>query len=166
MLGNSDSIYYFKQNEFPKITTSLNDAYQVKRAREFWYNKNLDAFLTGKQQWQDVRGFSGRFQTFKGIVRAKFDFFEQTIGGYTVHIQPIHKDTIKFIIYDIKSKWSLFFHLPFIKNTPYNHLITKQKPMTNMIWWIEWTEPIKTSLFYQRQYNLLFIKKKYSGHYF
>jgi hypothetical protein len=166
VIGNSDSIYFFKAQEYPKITSSLIDAFQVKRAREFWYNKNIDAFNSGNHQWQDVSNFSGRFQTIKGVIRAKFDFFEQVIGGFTVHIKPINKDTLKFIVYDIKSKWSLFYHLPFVKNTPYNNSLINQKPMTNMIWWIEWTEPVKTALFYQRQYNQLFIKKKYSGHYF
>lgn len=166
MLGKSDSIYFFKQNQFPIITNSLKDAYQVKRAREFWYNKNLNSFQTGNQNWQNVTDFSGRFQTFKGVLRAKFDIYEQILGGFTIHIQTINKDSIKFIVYDIKSKWSLFYHLPFIENTTFNNKKTKQKPMTNMIWWIEWTESIKTSLFYQRQFNEIFIKKKYSGHNF
>lgn len=164
--GKSDSIYFFKSKEFPKITNALKDAYQVRRCREFWYNKNLDMFKNGSQNWLEVTNFSGRFQTFRGVLRAKMDFFEQTIGGFTVHVYPIKKDSIKFIVYDIKSRWSLFYHLPFIQNVQYNNLISKQKPMTNMIWWFEWTESIKTSLFYQRLYNQQFIKKKYSGHYF
>lgn len=142
----------------------MKDAFQVKRAREFWYNKNMTLFKNGDRNWYSVTNFLGRFKTLIGVYKAGFDDIEQTIGGYTIHILPHNKDTVKFIIIDIKSKWSLFYHLPFIKNTPYNR--ESKKRMQNMIWQFEWYEPIKTEYFYQRQMNQILKKRPYSGYLF
>ena len=162
--GKSDSIYYFNQTQHSNIVTPMLDAFQVKRAREFWYNKNMNTFNEGTRNWQSVTNFLGRFKTLIGVYRARFDDIEQTIGGYTIHIIPVNKDSIRFVLIDIKSRWSLFLHLPFIKNKPFNSIHPKR--MQNMIWQMEWTEPIRTELFYQRQMNKRFKRKQYSGYLF
>ena len=140
------------------------DAYQVKRAREYWYNKNMNSFNDGTSNWQSVTNFLGRFKTLFGVYRASFDDIEQTIGGYTIHIFPQNKDSIRFVIIDIKSRWSLFLHLPFIKNKPFNSIHPKR--MQNMVWHMDWTEPVRTELFYQRQMNKRFKRQQYSGYLF
>lgn len=162
--GKSDSIYYFNQSQHSHIVSPMFDAYQVKRAREYWYNKNMNMFNDGTSNWQSVTNFLGRFKTLIGVYRASFDDIEQTIGGYTIHIFPQNKDSLKFVLIDIKSRWSLFFHLPFIKNKPFNSIHPKR--MQNMIWQMEWTEPVRTELFYQRQMNKRFKKQQYSGYLF
>jgi hypothetical protein len=165
--GRADSAYTFTEQTHPTLISHLNDAFQVRRAREFWYQKNMDSFNSGRFNWLPVNGFLGRFQTLRGISRAGVDMVEQTLGGFTVHMAPVGHDSLKFIVFDIKSRWSLFFHLPFIHNIEYDHSRTRQKPMTNTYWSFEWTEPIKTGLFYQRQWNLLkFPHRNYSGHNF
>lgn len=165
--GRIDSSYYFNEFSHPNLINNLKDAHQVKRAREFWYAKNLDSFNSGHWNWLGVSNFLGRFQTIRGIYRAGTDMVEQTIGGFTVHVSPKGKDSIEFTLHDIKSRWSLFFHLPFIKNIEFDGNKTIQRNMTNTHWWFKWTEPIHTALFHQRSFNQKFKnRKKYSGHYF
>ena len=162
--GKADSIYHFNQNHHSHLVTPMLNAYQVKRAREYWYNKNMNSFIHGDKNWQSVTDFLGRFKTLIGIYRANIDDIEQTIGGFTVHIFPQNRDSIRFVLVDVKSRWSLFFHLPFVKNKPFNSNYPKR--MQNMVWQFEWVEPVKTELFYQRQMNLLFKKQNYSGYLF
>ena len=107
---------------------------------------------------------SGRFQTIRGVWRSGFDMVEQTLGGFTVHIHPIDKDSIEFTVLDMKSRWSLFLHLPFIKNVDHN--ATQPKRMMNSYWIFKWREPVSNALFYQRQYNQWFRKRHYTGHNF
>ncbi len=166
MKGKSDSVYYFNFNTHPGIINNLQDAYQVRRAREYWYNKNLDSFHLGRHNWLGVTNFAGRFQTLKGVWRSGFDMVEQTLGGFTVHIQPINSDTIEFTVLDIKSRWSLFLHLPFIKNKPYSSVDSEKRKMMNTHWIITWREPVTTYLFYQRLYNMRFLRRSFTGHNF
>lgn len=165
--GRSDSSYNFNEQSHPHLIRNLKDAYQIKRAREFWYAKNIDSFNSGHWNWAGVNGFLGRFQTFRGIYRAGTDMVEQTLGGFTVHITPKGKDSIEFTLHDIKSRWSLFFHLPFINNVAFDAGRTRQRNMTDTHWWFKWTEPINTAMFHQRIYNQRFKShRNYSGHYF
>lgn len=164
MQGKSDSAYYFNQRSHPELIQKLTDAYQVRRAREFWYHKNLPGFNDGRRQWLAMTDFLGRFQTIRGIWRSGFDMVEQTLGGFTVHIHPVNKDSIEFTVLDMKSRWSLFLHLPFIKNVDHND--EQPKRMMNSYWIFKWREPINNALFHQRQYNQRFRKRSYTGHNF
>lgn len=162
--GNSDSVYYFSQTSHPQIISNVQDAYQVRRAREFWYQKNMSVFIEGKRQWLGMNNFLGRYQTLRGVWRSGIDMVEQTIGGFTVHIHPVNKDSVEFTVLDIKSRWSLFLHLPFVKNVA--HSSTDKKIMMNCRWIFTWREAISNSLFYQRQYNERFRKRAFTGHNF
>lgn len=164
--GKSDSAYSFDMHSHPGLVSNLQDAYQVRRAREFWYNKNLDSFNMGRRNWLGVTDFLGRFQTIRGVFRSGFDMVEQTLGGFTVHIQPVDKDTLEFTIHDVKSRWSLFLHLPFVKNIPYQSGSANQRNMTDTHWVIKWREPVKNIYFHQRMRNTTLYKKKFSGHNF
>lgn len=165
--GKADSSYTFTETSHPELVKNMKDAFQVRRAREFWYNKNMDSFQQGNFNWLPVSDFLGRFHTVKGVYRSGFDMVEQILGGFTVHIQPISRDSVKFKVYDVKSRWSLFFHLPFVQNIAFDRTKTRQKPMTNTEWTIEWTEAVSNHLFYQRKLNLLQIPNRpYSGHNF
>lgn len=167
MKGKSDSAYVFTEQSHPVLIRHLENAYQVRRAREFWYQKNMDSFKTGRSNWLPVSDFLGRFQTVRGICRAGTDMVEQALGGFTVHIRPVSRDSIKFIVFDLKSRWSLFFHLPFVSNRLYDRSRSRQKLMTNMSWTFEWTEPVRQGFFHQREWNLtLFPGRAYSGHNF
>ncbi|MFM6983667.1 MAG: hypothetical protein ACKOXF_06015 [Chitinophagaceae bacterium] len=165
MRGNSDSLYRFNNTTHPGVTDNLKDAYQVRRAREFWYQKNMATFQNGQRQWLGVTDFLGRYQTLRGVWRSGLDMVEQTLGGFTVHITPVNKDSIEITIHDIKSRWSLFLHLPFIKNVPHNN--HDKKNMMNSHWIFTWREPILNSLFHQRLYNSSFYRKRmFTGHHF
>lgn len=165
--GKSDSLYLFKESEHPKLINNLKNAYQVKRAREYWYNKNLNTFNSGQRTWSEVNNFSGRFQTLRGVFRAGFDMVEQTIGGFTVHITPIGTDSIEFTLVDLKSRWSLFLHLPFIKNIPYASGAQVQRNMSNSYWVFTWRESVENLYFQQRIYNTKYKKRKpFTGHNF
>ncbi len=167
MKGQADSAYNFKEHSNPALVSALKNAYQVRRAREYWYQKNMDSFRQGRFNWLPVTDFLGRFQTIKGIARAGLDMTEQVVGGFTVHIKPVGHDSVHFTVYDVKSRWSLFFHLPFVHNIPYDGSLKKQKNMTNTIWTFEWVEPVSSRLFFQRQWNLvIYPRKAYSGHHF
>lgn len=167
MKGKADSSYTFNEKTHPQLVENVRNAFQVRRAREFWYQKNMDSFLLGRFNWLPVTDFLGRFQTIKGVYRSGFDMVEQTLGGFTVHIIPSGRDSVRFTVYDVKSRWSLFFHLPFVGTVPYDGSRHRQKLMTDSHWTIEWTEVISTRLFYQRQFNLFQRpRKKYSGHNF
>jgi hypothetical protein len=167
MKGKADSAYCFNETRHPQLIGHLQNAFQVRRAREFWYQKNMDSFDAGRYNWQPVTGFLGRFQTIRGVYRAGFDMVEQTLGGFTVHITPSGSDSIKFVVFDIKSRWSLLFHLPFIENRAYDRSRTRQKVMTDTYWTFEWTEAVTTRLFHQRKWNIiLFPNRPYSGHNF
>ncbi|MCC6818288.1 MAG: hypothetical protein IT245_05315 [Bacteroidia bacterium] len=165
--GKSDSAYYFNTTTHPHLIHNLKDAYQIRRAREFWYDKNLDSFNQGKQNWLAVTGFLGRYQTLKGVYRSGFDMVEQTLGGFTVHVHPIGKDTIEFKVHDIKSRWSLFLHLPFVKNVPFDSNLKTQRNMTDCHWFISWRECVSTAYFYQRHFNKMHFKRRqFTGHHF
>jgi hypothetical protein len=167
MKGKADSAYTFTETSHPTLINKLKNAFQVRRAREFWYQKNMDSFALGHFNWLPVSNFLGRFQTIKGIYRSGFDMVEQTLGGFTVHISPVSRDSVRFTVCDIKSRWSLFLHLPFVRNIPYDRSRKRQKPMTDTFWTFEWTEAVSTRLFYQRRMNILdFPHRKYSGHNF
>lgn len=162
-LGKAKAEYHFNQYNNPGIIRNIRDAYQVRRAREFWYDKNMPSFENGLREWQGVTDFAGRFQTVRGIFRAGRDMTEQILGGYTVHIQPLGKDSMQFTVLDIKSRWSLFLHLPFVGNRSYDSSRSRQKLMTDCKWLIQWTEPIENGLFHRRKYNQLFFRRKFSG---
>lgn len=164
MQGKSDSAYYFNQGSHPELIKKLTDAYQVRRAREFWYQKNLPSFIDGRRQWLPMSDFLGRFQTIRGVWRSGFDMVEQTLGGFTVHIHPVDKDSIEFTVLDMKSRWSLFLHLPFIRNVDHNK--ERPKRMMNSYWIFNWREPVSNALFFQRQFNQRFRKRHYTGHNF
>lgn len=167
MGGKTDSAYHFNRFNAPEVVTSVSNAFQVRRAREFWYQKNMDSFNAGRHNWLQVTDFLGRFQTIRGFGRANIDMVEQIMGGFTVHITPSGRDSIKFTVLDIKSRRSMFLHIPLVGNRPFDPGRKRQKPMTNMSWYFEWTEPVCTALFYQRQYNVtLFPHRHYTGHNF
>lgn len=165
--GKSDSAYRFNSFSHQGLVNNLMDAYQIRRAREFWYDKNLFNFENGNSSWHNVDDFLGRYQTLRGVCRAGFDMVEQTLGGFTVHIKAVGKDSIEFNVHDIKSRWSLFLHLPFVRNIPYDPNKTVQRNMSDCHWFITWREPVRTSLFYQRQFNKMTYKRKnFTGHNF
>jgi hypothetical protein len=164
MQGNSDSLYTFNSSTHPGLTNNLKDAYQVRRAREYWYQKNMEVFKNGTRQWQSMTGFLGRYQTLRGVWRSGLDMVEQTLGGFTVHITPVNKDSIEITIHDIKSRWSLFLHLPFVKNVPHS---SDKRNMMDSHWIFTWREPVLNSLFHQRLYNTRFYRKRsFTGHHF
>ncbi len=164
LIGKADSTYLFTNNSHPKMVQNLQNAYQIKRAREFWYNKNLDSFRNGQQNWLGVTNFLGRFQTIRGIYRSGFDMVEQTLGTYIVNIIPVGKDSIKFKVIDIKSRWSVFLHCPLVNNRAFDSNRKRQKLMTDVKWIFEWTEAIQAPLFYRRELNIqLYKQRKYSG---
>lgn len=162
--GKSDSVYYFNQNTHPELIQHVKDAFQVRRAREFWYQKNMSNFKSGDRQWQSMTNFLGRYQTIRGVWRSGLDMVEQTIGGFTVHIHPVNRDSIEITVLDIKSRWSLFLHLPFVRNVA--HSSAQPKRMMNSRWIFTWREPVSNALFYQRQFNQYFRKRLYTGHNF
>jgi hypothetical protein len=165
MKGKSDSLYTFNRQTHPGLIDNLSDAYQVRRAREYWYQKNMETFMNGKREWQQMTNFLGRYQTIRGVWRSGLDMVEQTLGGFTVHIRPINKDSIEITLHDIKSRWSLFLHLPFVKNVPHNR--HDKKRMMNSHWVFTWREPVQNGLFYQRIYNKSIYKvRAFTGHHF
>lgn len=167
MKGKADSAYHFNPANAPAVVFSVSNAFQVRRAREFWYQKNMDSFNAGRHNWLPVTDFLGRFQTIRGFARANIDMVEQVMGGFTVHVRPSGRDSLRFTVLDIKSRRSLFLHIPLVGNRPYEPGRKRQKLMTNMCWYFEWTEPVRTALFYQRQHNLmLFPQRYYTGHNF
>lgn len=162
--GSADSIYYFDNNHTPSLINNIKNAYQVKRATEFWYAKNLDSFNNGRQHWVGMTNFLGRFQGPAGLYRSGFNMTQQSLGTYTVHIQPKGKDSIQFTVVDIKSRWSALLHCPLVKNRLYDANRKRQKIMTNVKWVFTWTQAIQPSLFYNRTLNLLlYPHRKYSG---
>lgn len=162
--GHADSSYRYTSANYPRMIGNLQNAYQIKRAREFWYNKNLKVFQMGHNRWLRVDSFLGRFQTIRGFIRAGSDMVEQSIGGFTVHILPKGSDSLHFTVYDVKSRWSFFWHLPFVGNRPYEAGRHRQKLMADVKWYFEWTEPIKSALFQRRILNMqLYPAKKYTG---
>lgn len=167
MTGKADSAYHFNQANAPGLISAISNAFQVRRAREFWYQKNMDSFHAGHRNWLPVTDFLGRFQTIRGFSRANIDMVEQILGGFTVHIRPSGRDSIMFTVLDVKSRRSLFLHIPLIGNRAFEPGKKRQRSMTNMYWYFQWTEPVRTALFYQRQYNvMLFPHRHYTGHNF
>lgn len=164
MWGKADSSYRFNDYGHFDLIANLKNAHQVKRAREFWYAKNMQVFKAGDNHWLPMDSFLGRFQTIRGVIRSNTDMVEQTIGGFTVHIHPIGSDSLRYTVYDVKSRWSFFWHLPFIGNRPFIPGKHRQKLMAEMKWYFVWTEPINRTLFHRRELNTKFYNaKKYTG---
>lgn len=163
-IGKADSVYYFNSTQNGDLIGNVRNAYQVKRATEFWYDKNMDSFGNGKQHWAGMSNFLGSFQTFYGFYRAGFNMTQQSLGTFIVHIQPKGKDSIQYTLIDIKSRWSGLLHIPLVKNRLYNPTRKTQKLMTNVKWIFTWTDAIKPQLFHQRTLNKrLYPRRKYSG---
>lgn len=162
--GKADSTYYFNNHQFPLLIGAIKNAYQVKRATEYWYAKNLDSFNKGNQNWVGMTDFLGRFQTIRGICRAGFNMTQQSLGTFIVHIQPKGKDSIQYTVIDIKSRWSALLHCPLVKNRSFDATRKRQKLMANVKWVFTWTAPIQPSLFQLRTLNKrLYPHRNYSG---
>jgi hypothetical protein len=149
--GKADSMYYFSDKTHPTLISQLKTSYQVQMAKNYWVNKNLDTFTNGSTHWLSYTNYLGRFQTIRGLARAGTNMVQQIIGGYTVSVLPISKDSVKFIVHDVKSRKSLFLHFPFVKNRAYDKNRKRQKLMTNIHWYFEWTEPIQHKDFHLYQ---------------
>lgn len=153
--GKADSVTYYYQYSHPQLIQNIIDAHHVKTAREYWYNKNLDSFKNGKQNWLNMTQYLGKFSRHWAVLRAGTDMVEQTIGSFIVNITPIGKDSIHFRVRDVKSRNSLFLHIPFIKNIKFDSNRKRQKLMSNVEWVFEWTEPIYNFLFLRRELNMV-----------
>lgn len=99
--------------------------------------------------------YLGKFSRHWAVLRAGTDMVEQTIGSFIVNITPIGKDSIHFRVRDVKSRNSLFLHIPFIKNIKFDSNRKRQKLMSNVEWVFEWTEPIYNFLFLRRELNMV-----------
>lgn len=157
--GKADSVTYYNEYSHSSLIYNLKNAHHVKTAREYWYNKNLDSFKNGKQNWLNMTHYLGKFSRHWAVLRAGTDMVEHTIGSFIVNITPIGKDSIHFRVRDVKSRNSLFLHIPFIKNIKFDSNRKKQKLMSNIEWIFEWTEPIQNHLFIRRELNVLLQKK-------
>ncbi len=162
--GKADSVTYYNQSSHPQLIKKLMDAHHVKTAREYWYNKNLDSFNNGKQNWLTMTQYLGKFTRHWAVLRAGSDMVEHTIGSFIVNISPIGKDSIHIRVRDVKSRNSLFLHIPFIKNVSFQSNRNRQKLMSNVEWIFEWTEPIYSHLFIRRELNVILQNNtKYKG---
>ncbi|MBO0592090.1 hypothetical protein I2486_11795 [Cellulophaga sp. E16_2] len=53
-----------------------------------------------------------------GILRSNINMTEQMVGSANFSIYPLGKDEVLIAIFDSKSRYSLFYHLPWVDNTP------------------------------------------------
>jgi hypothetical protein len=94
------------------MTTRLKNAYQVNRARAFFYKKYLANFKNRQPlKGAYVTGFKGSFGL-AGLTVAGTDIVEQFVGSINIDIQvDANGENMLFIISNTTSKTSAFYHI-------------------------------------------------------
>lgn len=138
-LGSNNRIYL----PYHPMTKRLQNAYQVNRARAYFYKKYLSKFNSGASlKGASVTNFNGSFGLF-GLVAAGTDIVEQYVGSMNIDIQVDEKgENMLFILGNNTSKTSALYHAAdSYERTPGN------EAMGNMYQVYIWKEPITTAGF-------------------
>ncbi|MBS4013170.1 MAG: hypothetical protein KGZ97_05340 [Bacteroidetes bacterium] len=127
--GNGPNTRTFNNDN---VALAMKDAYRVKKAREYFYDKYVGV---SNLKGASVTNYSGKFG-FMGLIRAGFNPIEQYVGSCTIDITS-DGESLNFSVWNNTSFKSFFYGFgPSWDRSSF-------RPGGNMIQYYQWSEPIR-----------------------